>query len=230
VPSRKPSPPKPNGKPNGRISVLLADDHGIVRDGLRCLLETASDIKVVASIAGVSEALREIERAAPKVAVLKFEMNGVNGVDATRIIGEKAPQVAVIVLSDQSSPTVLRRALEAGARGYLTRESSGEELLKAIREVAEGKRYLGRGLAEGFVDLYGGPRTGARSVEGLTVTERNILRLVANGGSNPSISKALGLSTRTVETYRLRMMRKLGIDSLAALVKYAIRHGIVPLE
>ena len=212
------------------ISVLLADDHGVVRDSLQCLLESASDIRVVAAIPAVSEALTEIERLTPRVAVLKFEMNGVNGVDATRIIVEKSPHVGVIVLSDQSSPTVLRRALEAGARGYLTRESSGEELLKAIREVAEGKRYLGRGLAEGFVDLYRGGRSSAGGVEGLTVTERNILRLVANGGSNPSISKALGLSTRTVETYRLRMMRKLGVDNLASLVKYAIRHGIVPLE
>ncbi|MGH8764931.1 MAG: LuxR C-terminal-related transcriptional regulator [Burkholderiales bacterium] len=207
--------------------MLLADDHGIVRDGLRCLLDNADDIKVVAAIATIGEAVREIERLAPRVAVLKFEMNGV---DATRLVVEKAPQLGVIVLADHGSPRVLQRVLEAGALGYLTRESSGEELFKAIREVAAGKRYLERGLAGSFVDIYRGARAGTEGVEGLTLTERNILRLVANGGSNPSISRALGLSTRTVETYRLRMMRKLGIDSFASLVKYAIRHGVVPLE
>jgi len=210
-----------------RIPVVVVFDHGVLRDGLRSLLEEAGDVRVVATLATAGDALREIARTAPRVAVLKLELNGM---EAVRTILEKAPRVGVIMLSDQSSPAALRRALEAGVLGYLAGASSGEELLKAVREVAEGRRYLGRGLAEGFVDLYGETRPGTRNVERLTATERNILRLVANGGSNPSISKALGLSTRTVETYRLRMMRKLGVDSLAALVKYAIRHGIVPLE
>ena len=201
-----------------------------MRDSLRCLLEASADIKVVAAIAGLTGALHEVERLAPKVVVLKLESHGVNGIDATRVILEKMPQVGVIVLSEQGSPGVLRRALEAGARGFLTGESTGEDLLKAIHDVASGRRFLGRGLAEGFVELYQSKRRDARTVEGLTATELNILRLVANGGSNPSISKALGLSTRTVETYRLRMMRKLGVDSLASLVKDAVRHGIVPLE
>ena len=220
---------KPSGsrQDRDRIPVVVVFDHGVLRDGLRSLLEEAGDVRVVATLATAGDALREIERTAPRVAVLKLELNGM---EAVRTILEKAPRVGVIMLSDQSSPAALRRALEAGVLGYLAGASSGEELLKAVREVAEGRRYLGRGLAEGFVDLYGETRPGTRNVERLTATERNILRLVANGGSNPSISKALGLSTRTVETYRLRMMRKLGVDSLAALVKYAIRHGIVPLE
>jgi len=212
------------------ISVLLADDHGVVRDGLAELLHRDGDIKVVAAVADGAAAVREAARLKPQIALLGIALSALNGLDAARALAEKAPGVSVIILSGQSSPGTVRRALEAGALGYLGKESSGEEVLKAIRAVAAGKRYLGQGLAEKFIDDPRGAQRGEQQGENLTATERNILRLVAEGKSNSEAAELIGLSARTVETYRLRLMRKLGIGDLASLVKYAIRQGITSLE
>jgi DNA-binding NarL/FixJ family response regulator len=213
-----------------KISVLVANDQPILRDGLRCILNAESDIKVTDTVPNGSDAVREIERHPPQVAVLGIAMAGFNGIEATRIITEKNPAVGVLILSVHSTPVVVQRALDAGALGYLSRECSGDELAKAVRSVAAGSRYLSQGLAERFLDHHRGVRRGDQAVETLTATERNILKLVAEGESNPGVAKLLGLSPRTVETYRLRLMRKLGVENLASLVRYAIRHGITPLE
>jgi len=215
---------------NQSISVLVADDHGVVRDGLSAILRRDEDIKVIASVNDGAAAVREAERLKPHIAVLGIALSALSGIDAARIIAEKAPNVSVIILSNHSSPTVVRRALAAGALGYLGKESSGEDVLKAIHAVASGKRYLGEGLAEKIVEDDRGAAPGAIPGESLTATERNILRLVAEGKSNAEVAEMIGLSARTVETYRLRLMRKLGIGDLASLVKYAIRQGITPLE
>ena len=219
--------PRPGGHP---IPVLLADDHGILRDGLRALFGAHADFRVVATVGDGALAVQEAERLQPRVALVGMTLAGLNGIEVARALAGKAPAVAVILLSEHTAPPIVRRALEAGANGYLTKHGSGEEVLRAVREVAAGRRYLGQGLAERFIDVYRGVQRGSREVESLTTTERNILKLVAEGRSNARAADELGLSPRTVETYRLRMMRKLGVSDLPSLVKYAIRHGIVPLE
>lgn len=212
------------------ISVLLADDHGVLRDGLHALLGAHADFRVVATVGDGALAVQEAERLQPRVALVGMTLAGLNGIEVARILAGKAPAVAVIVLSEHTAPLIVRRALEAGANGYLTKHGSGEEVLRAVREVAAGRRYLGQGPAERFIDAYRSVRRDGQEVEGLTATERNILKLVAEGRSNARAADELRLSPRTVETYRLRLMRKLGVGDLASLVKYAIRHGIVPLE
>lgn len=215
---------------NSRIAVLLADDHPVVRDGVRCLLERRPDVRVIAAVADGSAAIREAERLEPHVVVMDITMPGLNGIDATRVIADKMPAVAVIIFSVHSSPIIVRRAIKAGARGYVCKDAATEELVRAVRAVAGGKRYIGQGLAQNLLDVQEGPRNGDRTQEALTTAERNILKLVVEGKSNPEVAATIGLTPRTVETYRLRLMRKLGIENLPSLVRYAIRHGIIPLE
>lgn len=212
------------------ISVLVAYDQPILRDGLRAIVGGQRDMRVVACVGVGSEVAREAERHRPQVAVLGIALAGLNGIEATRIIAGRSPAVGVLILSAQSTPAQVQRALDAGALGYLSHECSGDELLKGVRAVAAGHRYLSQGLAERFLDHHRGVVRGARAVESLTATEQQIVKLVAEGASNPAVAKVLGLSPRTVETYRLRLMRKLGIENLASLVRYAIRQGITPLD
>ena len=213
---------------NSPISVLVADDHGIVRDGLAAILRDDEEIRVVATAADGGAAVREAERLRPRIVVLG--LGTADGVDAARAIGERIPGTSIVVISRNASPLAMRRVLEAGALGYLGEESSGEEVLKAVRAAAAGKRYLGQGLAEGYVDAQKTAARGEQQAETLTATERSILKHVAEGKSNAEVAELIGLSARTVETYRLRLMRKLGIGDLASLVKYAIRHGITSLD
>jgi DNA-binding NarL/FixJ family response regulator len=215
---------------NPPISVLLADGHPVLRDGLRCLLERRPGVRVVAAVGDGSAAIREAERLKPDVVVMGITMPGLNGIEATRIIAERMPGIAAIILSAHASPLIARRAMEAGARGYLCKDAATEEVLRAVHAVADGKRYIGQGLAQGILQVRKGARNSDRALENLTESERNIVKLVAEGKSNPEAGAAMGLSPRTVETYRLRLMRKLGIENLPSLVRYAIRHGIIPLE
>jgi two-component system NarL family response regulator len=216
------------GRASTSIKVLIADDHGIVRDGLRSLLERYEDLRVVAAVADGREAVAAAERLLPQVVIMEISLRLMNGIDATRAILQRKPDTAVIVLSMQDSSSVIESALQAGARGYLTKQCGGDEVVKAVREVAAGKRYLGGNVADKMFDRL--RRHGAGAGEELTATERGILRLVADGKSNAQVAAQLGLSTRTVETYRIRLMRKLELGGLAALVKFAIRHGITSLD
>jgi DNA-binding NarL/FixJ family response regulator len=197
---------------------------------MRCILDQHSDLRVIAAVADASEAVREAERVKPNVAVMDISMPGLNGIDATRLMTGKAPSVGVVILSTHSSPIVVRRAVEAGALGFLAKDAATEELVRAVRAAGAGERYISQRLAHSLVDARrsSGPRDYA--VEVLTPTERNILRLVTEGKSNFEVAAAIGLSPRTVETYRGRLMRKLAIENLPNLVRYAIRHGIIPLD
>jgi len=212
------------------ISVLLADDHPVVREGAQCVLERHPDLKVVAAVGDASAAIREAERLRPDVVVMDITMPGMNGFEATRVIADNMPEVAVVILSMHSSPIIVRRAMEAGARGYLAKDAGPDELIRAVRTVADGNHYIGQGLAHSLLDVRKAPRPEEHAVDVLTTTERNILKLVAGGKSNQDVATMIGLSPRTVETYRLRLMRKLAIENLPALVKYAIRNGIIPLD
>jgi DNA-binding NarL/FixJ family response regulator len=197
---------------------------------MRCILDQHSDLRVIAAVADASEAIREAERIKPNVAVMDISMPGLNGIDATRLLTGKAPELGVVIVSTHSSPIVVRRAVEAGALGFLAKDAATEELLRAVRAAGAGERYISQRLAHSLLDARrsAGPRDYA--VEVLTPTERNILRLVTEGRSNFEVAATIGLAPRTVETYRGRLMRKLGIENLPNLVRYAIRHGIIPLD
>jgi DNA-binding NarL/FixJ family response regulator len=197
---------------------------------MRCILDQHSDLRVIAAVADAGEAIREAERIKPNVAVMDISMPGLNGIDATRLLTGKTPELGVVILSTHSSPIVVRRAVEAGALGFLSKDAGTDELVRAVRAAGAGERYISQRLAHSLLDARrsAGPRDYA--VEVLTPTERNILRLVTEGKSNFEVAATIGLSPRTVETYRGRLMRKLSIENLPNLVRYAIRHGIIPLD
>jgi len=210
------------------IRVLLADDHGVLRDGLRRLIETDPGIEVVAAANDGNDAVAKAAETQPEVVVMDISMPGLNGIEATRSITGASPATRVLILSMHGSTDVVRRALAAGARGFLHKESAGDEILAAIRAVAGGARYLGPGIAAAVNNA--GAVRGRRGAEGLTATEREIVRLVAEGKSSAEAATLLGLSTRTVETYRGRLMAKMQLEDMAGLIRFAIRNGIVRLD
>ena len=201
------------------ISVLLADDHAILLDGLRALLEAEGDLKVVGRALNGEEAVRLSRQLRPDIAIIDIKMPVMNGIEATRRIRESSP--STLILSAHVSAHYVDQALRAGAAGYVVKKSAGPELVKAVRTIIEGKRYLSTSLAGSM---------GQDPLASLTVRERDVLQLIADGKSNAAAASILGLSPRSVETYRARLMQKLGIEDLPTLVKFAIRHGMTTLE
>jgi DNA-binding NarL/FixJ family response regulator len=214
------------------ISVFIADDHTVVRDGLRLLIEIQSDMKVVSEASNGREAARQVLRTKPDVVIMDIAMPELNGVEATRQIRENCPATKVIILSMHSSSEHIFQALKAGAHGYLLKESAGMEVISAIRVVHSGKRYLSEKIGDQMIDEYIHNReiveTGS-PLSKLSTREREILQLVVEGKSSADIGRTLFISPKTVETYRSRLMQKLGISDLAGLIKFAIQHGITTL-
>lgn len=211
------------------ISVFIADDHAIVREGLTTLLDSQSDIDVLGTAATGREALVQISHLKPHVAILDISMPELDGIEATRQLKKILPDLNVIVLSMHSSAQYVFHALEAGARGYLLKESAGKEILAAVRTVHVGRRYMSSGVAEIVADGLSG-RSGASPLESLSKREREIIKLVADGHSSAKIGILLSLSPKTVDSYRSRLMQKLHISDLPGLVKFAIQHGITSLD
>jgi len=216
------------------ITVFLADDHAVVRDGLKALLQVEQDIEVVGDAANGRDAVRQVKQLCPDVVILDIAMPDMNGIEAARQIHEAQPSVEIIVLSMHSTTEHVFRALEAGARGYLLKESAGVELLEAVRVVHGGHRYLSRKISDGVIEHYLEHRDGAAKPKSplarLSPREREVLQLVVEGKSSAEIAGILSLSPKTVETYRSRLMRKLEISDVPSLVKFAIQHGLTPLE
>jgi DNA-binding NarL/FixJ family response regulator len=215
------------------ISVFLADDHAVMRDGLRAILEAQDDIRVVGEATNGRDAARRVAELRPNVVVMDIGMPELNGIEATQRICESCPSVRVIILSMHLTGEYIRRALAAGARGYVVKEAAGAEVVQAVRAVSRGSRYLSARVSEQVLDEYPRPRTDAHADDPLSLLsprEREVLQLVVEGKTSAEIAQLIFLSPKTVETYRSRLMTKLGVSDLPSLVKFAIQHGVTQLE
>jgi DNA-binding NarL/FixJ family response regulator len=215
------------------ITVFLADDHAVVRDGLRALLEAQPDIRVMGDAANGRETVRRVAQLCPDVVILDIAMPELNGIEAAQEISQVCPATQIIILSMYSTTEHVFRALQAGARGYLLKESAGIEVINAVRAVHIGQRYLSEKISNSVIDDYVRQRQAAQAkspLACLSSRERQVLQLVAEGKSSAEIAAILSLSLKTVETYRSRLMKKLGIGDLPGLVRFAIQHGLTPLE
>ncbi len=215
------------------ITVFLADDHRMVREGFRLLLETQPDIKVVGEAGSGLDAVRQIVKLLPDVALMDIAMPELNGIEATQQISETCPSTKVIILSMYSTSQHISRAFKAGARGYILKESAGDDAIKAVRMVHGGKLFLCSEISEVVVGDYI-QKCEARETDDplsrLSSREREILQLLVEGKSNSRIAELLFLSPKTIETYRSHLMQKLGISDLPSLVKFAIQHGITSVD
>ncbi len=212
------------------ISVYIADDHAVVRDGLRVLLEANPLIKVVGDAADGRQAVREIQSLRPDIAILDISMPEINGITATQHIMQSCPEVRVIILSMLGTPEHVDHALRAGARGYLLKDSAGREVVEAVLAVAAGNSYVSQPIQNILISAYIQQRGDAEEkgpLASLSRREREILQMVVAGRSSSEIAALLFLSPKTVESYRSRMMHKLGVTDLAELIKFAMRAGLV---
>jgi len=205
------------------ISIVLADDHAVVRSGLRMVLESEPDLEVVGEADGIDSAIRKLKAYKPAVLVLDVNMEGASSIDSLAEISDASPRTAIVVLTMQSETGYARDALRGGARGYLLKEAADTELVEAIRAVDSGQRYVQ-------------PSVGARLAaepasewppDGLSDREAEVLRLIALGHTNKEIGESLYLSVRTVESHRAHVQQKLRLQTRAELVGYALEHGMV---
>lgn len=213
-----------------RTTIVLADDHQVVRQGLRAVLEAEPDFSIIGEAGDGLEAVRLVERLKPNVLVLDLMMPGLSGLEATRQVCQRLPNTRVVILSMHASEGYVLEALRNGAAGYVLKNASAADLVQAVRNVAAGRRYLSPPLSDTAIEAYvrKAQSTPLDSYETLTTREREVLQLAAEGHPNPHIAARLFISPRTVETHRANLMRKLGLRSQSDLVRYALRRGIVP--
>lgn len=213
--------------------ILLVEDHTLVRSGIRSLLEGADNFAIVGEAADGREALKLAKRLKPDVIVMDVAMPNLNGIEATRQICAMLPSTRVVVLSMHSSREYIFESLRAGASGYLLKDAAFTELVQAIGEVRAGRTFLSTSIADiikvDYVERARGEAP-ADVLQVLSAREREVLQLVAEGLSSSEIGQRLHLSVHTVDTHRRHIMNKLKIDNLAALIKFAIRHGLTTLE
>lgn len=212
------------------IRVLIVDDHGVVAEGLRFVIQSQDDMQVIDCIQDSREAVHRSKEMHPDVVLMDHAMPGLNGTEATHIIHEHCPETRVIMLSMYSDAVHVLRALQAGATGYVVKRSAAKEVVDAIRAVHKGNRYLSRQLADTVIDQVLNKTAATDPLERLSSRERQVLQMLAEGSAVADIATALSLSPKTVETYRARMMEKLEIRDFAGLVKFAIQHGITALD
>ena len=210
------------------IRVVLADDHTLVRAGIRALLEKLPDVHVVAEASDGREAVHLVTTTQPDVVLMDIAMPGLNGLEATRRLVKEFPAIRVLILSMHKNEEYVWQTLRAGAVGYLLKDADLAELVLAITAVTRGETYLSPPISKHVIREYvqrvGGEETG---LEQLTPRQREILQLIAEGHTTKMIAQRLGLSVKTVETHRVQMMERLDIHEIAGLVRYAIRMGVV---
>jgi DNA-binding NarL/FixJ family response regulator len=219
-------------KEKGRsIRVLIADDHHLVRAGLRNLIKSFEEIKVVAEAADGREAVLLADQHRPSLVLMDISMPSLNGLEATRRIVKSHPQIAVLVLSMHTAEDYVLQAFSAGARGYVIKEAAPVELELAIRAVHRGEVFISPALSGRVVELYlDSAPSGSQAIERLSPRQREVLQLIAEGRSTKQIAALLDSSIKTVEAHRAQIMLRLGIRDVPGLVRYAIRHGLVSSE
>lgn len=213
-----------------RLRLALADDHTIMRSGLRLLLERESDFSIVGEAGDGREVIEIVEAQSPDVVIMDVAMPNLNGIEAARRITSAHPRTAVIILSMHSDESYVLRALNAGARGYLLKDSAESDLISAVRAVSEGKAFFSPAISKLLVEDYVRQlrqRGVEDSYELLTPRERELLQLVAEGKTTKEAATVLNLSPHTVDTHRANLMRKLNVNSLPELILYAVRKGVI---
>lgn len=216
----------------GTIRVVLAEDHTIVRQGLRSILEQQTGIDVIAEAENGREAVRIVEQLQPDVVLMDFSMPGLNGLEATRQIKQRVPEVKILILTRHANREYIEKILRAGASGYLIKKSAADELIIAIQSVYRGDSFLDPSISktviEGFLHQSEN-ETQARDVK-ITPRESEVLQLIAEGYPNREIASLLHISVKTVDNHRANLMGKLDLHSTAELTQYAIRQGIISLD
>lgn len=215
------------------IRVLIADDHTILRDSLSFMLDAQPDMEVVGGASTGREAVEMACRLLPDVVIMDISMPELNGIEAAVQIHELCPQARTIILSMQGTSEHLYRSLQAGASGYLLKDAAGKMLVEAVRAVHAGNRYFSEEMTQLLVEEFvqrsnRGPMSSP--LERLSAREREIMQMVVEGKSSAEIAALLSLSPKTIETYRSRLMNKLGIKDVPGLVKFAVQHGVTPLQ
>jgi DNA-binding NarL/FixJ family response regulator len=210
-------------------TIILADDHTIVREGIQRLLDGEPGMRVIAMAADGLETVRLVETHRPDVLIADLMMPGLSGLEVARQVTQRVPQVCVIILSMHADEAYVLEALRNGAMGYVLKESGHTDLVNAIHEVQAGRRYLSAPLSERAINAYvAGSQSGvAEPYDNLTNREREVLQLAAEGHTAADIAQRLSISPRTVETHRANLMQKLGLHSQAELIRFALQRGIL---
>jgi len=212
------------------LRILLVDDHALVRAGMRALLGSFPDFEVVGETEDGAEAVELAARLHPNVVLMDIAMHGLNGLDATARIRNQHPEVRVIILSMHANEEYVFQALRSGASGYLLKDSATSELEFAVRAVARGETYLSPPISKAVVDGYVQRMISEQPLDLLTPRQREILQLVAEGGSTKEIAHRLGLSVKTIEAHRSQIMERLGIHDIPGLVRFAVRAGLISAD
>lgn len=210
-----------------KTRILLADDHAVLRDGLKLLINRQPDMEVVGEAGDGEEALKKVRQLNPDVVLMDLSMPNVNGVEAMEALRRSHPHVKVLVLTVHEGDVYLQPALKAGARGYIVKRAAAEEVVNAVRVVMSGGVYIHPSVADQVVKGYVNPQPSAEEDIPLSGRELQVLTLLAQGYSNKEIAEKLFLAVRTVETYKQRTMEKLGLESRAELVRYALQKGLL---
>jgi len=214
-----------------KIKVLIAEDHVMVRQGFLVLLNAQPDIEVIGEAADGNEMIELAENLRPDVVLADISMPNLNGIEATKIIRQRFPNMPVIIITIHTSSSYVIRALRNGARGYVVKNDDFQHVIQAIKTVSLGQRYLSGQVSEQIIDaVIAGTSLDYNLDERISIREREILQLIAEGNTNSQIAKKLVISARTVETHRTNLMRKLDLNSQIDILRYAIQHGITQLE
>jgi len=214
------------------IRIILADDHQVVRQGVKALIEAEGDMTIIGEVSDGTEVSDLVEQLKPDVLVLDLMMPGLNGLEVARQVNKRRPETRIVMLSMHANEAYVLQSLRHGASGYVLKDASISDLVKAVREVMAGRRYLSEPLSERAIDAYVAKVETDKldPYETLTGREREVLQLTAEGHSSGIIGEKLSISPRTVETHRTNVMKKLNLKSQADLIRFALRRGIIPMD